>query len=104
KNNLIDEIQNIDCPIANLYGEKSILFPESLVDLYKQKFPAHTYFHCLADAQHHLLLDQPQAYIEVLKNILVDLDSDFSVVSKSVTDNLISNTTTKTNRQPYYSK
>lgn len=104
KSKLIDEIQNISCPVANLYGEKSMLFPEILVDLNKQKFPAHTRFHCLADAQHHLLLDQPQAYIEVLKNILVDLDSDFSLVSKSVTDNLINNTTTKINRQLYHSK
>lgn len=104
KNNLIDEIHNIGCPVANLYGENSILFPESLVDLYKQKFPAHTRFHCLADAQHHLLLDQPEAFIEVLKNILVDLDSDIAVVPKSVTDNLFNGTTTKISPQLYHAK
>lgn len=104
KNNLIDEIQNISCPVAKLYGENSILFPDSLVDLYKQKFPAHAHFYCLADAQHHLLLDQPEAFIGILKNILVDLDSDLAVVPKSVTENLISGATPKTDHQLHHPK
>ena len=82
KNPLLDNVHKIQCPIANLYGENSILFPESLVDLYKQKFPKHTQFYSLPNAQHHLLLDRPEAFIEELKNIQVSLASDLYLAPK----------------------
>ncbi len=73
KTPLLEEIKNISCPVANLYAENSMLFPREIVELYKEKYPPHTQFACLADAKHHLLLDQPKAFVETLKSLLKDL-------------------------------
>jgi len=67
---LLNNIHAIECPIANLYGEKSMLFPKKMVELYKKRYPSHTQFYCLPDAHHHLLLDQPLKFVEILKTIL----------------------------------
>ena len=70
---LLNNIHAIECLIANLYGEKSMLFPKKMVELYKKRYPSHTQFYCLLDAHHHLLLDQPLKFVEMLKTILDNL-------------------------------
>ena len=71
---LLDRIGAIECPVANLYGENSLLFPENMVQIYKEKYPEHTRFYRLENARHHLLLDQPEAFIRVLKQIMEELE------------------------------
>lgn len=75
-NSLLDEIYAIKCPVANVYGEDSMLFPEELIDMYKEKYPANTPFYCLANAKHHLLLDQPESFIAMLKSMQQEFESN----------------------------
>lgn len=70
RDQLFDEIADIQCLTAMMYAEHSILFPADILPLYREKYPTHAAFYCLKDAQHHLLLDEPLAFIELLKEIL----------------------------------
>ena len=67
--NLLDEIAEIKCPLAMMYASNSVLFTPQLLDIYRNKYPESTQFYCLENAQHHLLLDQPLAYIDLIKKI-----------------------------------
>lgn len=63
--------------VAMIYGEHSSLYSTAVrqhnEDLFRSlNLPQPI---CLADAHHHLLLDQPRAFVEVLKEVLRDSDA-----------------------------
>lgn len=55
--------------VALIYGEQSESFSARSAE-YMQSLQPALEIHCLADAQHHLFLDQPTAFVEQLKAIL----------------------------------
>ena len=68
-----DEYRNLTLKFGLIYGEESELFSQRTLDymreLVPQEFPAYG----IADAQHHLFLDQPLAFVETLKNLCSEL-------------------------------
>jgi pimeloyl-ACP methyl ester carboxylesterase len=68
-----EEYQGLKLPFGLIYGANSELFSRSTLDymrtLIPQEFPAVA----IENAQHHVFLDQPQAFIDALKNMLTEL-------------------------------
>jgi len=68
-----DDYRNLTVKLGLIYGADSELFSarteEYMRELVPQEFPGVA----LADAQHHLFLDQPLAFIDSLKTMLVEL-------------------------------
>lgn len=63
----------LEQPVAVIYGEKSLSFTQQTRDFTLSRLP-----HCVAvneikDAQHHVFLDQPLAFIDVLQDVLPQL-------------------------------
>ncbi|NJN52667.1 MAG: alpha/beta hydrolase [Gammaproteobacteria bacterium] len=72
---LADDYRNLTVKLGVIYGADSELFSartlEYMRELVPQQFPAVA----LADAQHHLFLDQPEAFVVALKAMLADLSA-----------------------------
>ena len=64
-----DDFANIIVKAALIYGELSKYFTEDSAD-YMQELQSDLIVVPIADAQHHLFLDQPLAFIDELKKIL----------------------------------
>ena len=68
-----DDYRNLKLKLGLIYGEESELFSQRTLDymreLVPQEFPAYG----IADAQHHLFLDQPLAFIETLRKLCREL-------------------------------
>jgi pimeloyl-ACP methyl ester carboxylesterase len=68
-----EEYQSLTVPFGLIYGANSELFSRSTLDymrtLVPQEFPAVG----IENAQHHVFLDQPQAFIAALKEMLAGL-------------------------------
>ena len=69
-----EDYRTLTPKLGLIYGEDSELFSqrtlEYMQELIPQDFPAYG----IADAQHHLFLDQPLAFIDCLRKIIVELD------------------------------
>ncbi|MBH68582.1 MAG: alpha/beta hydrolase [Rhodospirillaceae bacterium] len=59
-----------DCPMALVYGEKSALMDTETVDYMKSLMPRGSPIIPIPEAQHHLTLDQPIAFITAINAIL----------------------------------
>jgi pimeloyl-ACP methyl ester carboxylesterase len=70
---LADDYRGLRCKLGVIYGANSELFSkrtlEYMRELVPQDFPATA----IADAQHHVFLDQPQRFIEALQEMLATL-------------------------------
>jgi pimeloyl-ACP methyl ester carboxylesterase len=68
-----DDYRQLRLPVGLIYGADSALFSartlEYLRELIPQDFPAVA----VADAQHHVFLDQPLAFVAALQRMLTDL-------------------------------
>jgi pimeloyl-ACP methyl ester carboxylesterase len=68
-----EDYRNLPVRLGVIYGEKSELFSRRTLDymreLIDQPFPAVA----VADAQHHVFLDQPLAFVQALRNVLDEL-------------------------------
>lgn len=69
RGNLEEDFKNLSCKLALIYGEQSESFSKSSAD-YMQSLQAEMTVIPIADAQHHLFLDQPMAFINELKTLL----------------------------------
>ncbi len=65
------DLQAVSCKIALIYGQNSEYFSSKSADYMKELQPALEVYE-LADAQHHLFLDQPEAFMDQLDVILAD--------------------------------
>lgn len=65
----VADLEAVSIKIALIYGEQSESFGVRSVEYMKTLQPALEVFP-LADAQHHLFLDQPMAFVETLKSLL----------------------------------
>ena len=63
------DLKSITAKIALIYGEQSESFSARSAEYMKSLQPA-LEVHALADAQHHLFLDQPLAFIDLLGSVL----------------------------------
>jgi pimeloyl-ACP methyl ester carboxylesterase len=66
---LEDDFKAIDIPVALIYGANSESFKPRSAQYMKEMKPSLQLIE-LADAQHHLFLDQPMAFVEAVKDIL----------------------------------
>ena len=71
KDSLEEDFRNIRCEIALIYGEQSESFSKNSAD-YMQSLREDLTVIPIANARHHLFLDQPLAFIAALKSILVN--------------------------------
>ena len=67
----VQDLESVTCRIALIYGENSASFSSKSAAYMKELQPALEVYK-LADAQHHLFLDQPVAFMEQLSSILSD--------------------------------
>lgn len=66
---IAEDLKSITCKIALIYGEQSASFSAKSADYMKSLQPNLEIFP-IADAQHHVFLDQPMAFVDTLKSIL----------------------------------
>ena len=64
-----EDFRQMACKIALIYGEQSESFSKSSAD-YMQSIREDLTVIPIADAQHHLFLDQPLEFISQLKQLL----------------------------------
>lgn len=65
-----DALQSLGCPLANLYGERSSLVYPEVVASQRDLLPPGSPFIGIADAAHHLMVDQPIALVAALRALL----------------------------------
>ena len=68
---LEEEYKSINIPLALIYGEHSESFKAKSANYMKEMKPELTLIE-IKDAQHHLFLDQPMAFVDAVKGILKD--------------------------------
>ncbi|MEH6581206.1 MAG: alpha/beta hydrolase [Halioglobus sp.] len=64
-------IANAPGPLVIVYGEQSVLFDADSADYVRECGGGHIPMIGIPDARHHLMLDQPIAFVSVLRGILV---------------------------------
>ncbi|MFT4676205.1 MAG: pimeloyl-ACP methyl ester carboxylesterase [Patiriisocius sp.] len=72
-------MQGLKIPAAYIYGELSRFCPPEALELLKTLFPPER-LKMVAAAHHHVFLDQPLRFNEVLKEVLANLSLDESFV------------------------
>ncbi len=58
------------CPVAYLWGERSILMPPDVVAYMRTVAPAGARFVPIPEAAHHLMLDQPLPFVAAIRGLL----------------------------------
>lgn len=64
-----DELRDVRCPIAFVWGGKSRLMTEDTVDYTRRHAPPGTPMFAVPEAEHHVLLDQPLALVAALRGL-----------------------------------
>lgn len=64
-----EDFKSLDCKVAEIYGEQSRYFSAKSAAYMKELKPELEVYP-MADAQHHIFLDQPLAFIDTLKQVL----------------------------------
>jgi pimeloyl-ACP methyl ester carboxylesterase len=65
-----EEIRGLRVPATMVYGEKSMLFGKYMLDNTRKLFADNVPFIALPQARHHLFLDRPLAFIDLIRDIL----------------------------------
>ena len=68
------EFESLTLPSAIIYGANSISFTNETLEYTSSLLPNLVSTEVVDDAQHHVFLDQPLAFIEKLKNVLTKLE------------------------------
>ena len=68
-----DMVRDMRIPVGFIYGEKSRFFPPAIAEGLAL-FLNPTLIRVVPEAYHHVFLDQPQCFIEVLRDLLHELD------------------------------
>ena len=68
---LEDYLRGLTCPKAMIYGEESAIFGPDVVEYMSSIFDSANPMISIPDAQHHLMLDQPLAFITALRAAFV---------------------------------
>lgn len=67
------DYQHITLPFGLIYGGRSELFPESTLNYMRELIPQSFPSACIAAAQHHVFLDEPEAFVRELRDMTAAL-------------------------------
>jgi len=70
--NMHEELAQLKCRVAVMYGENSYLFSQDIADFMFEVLDESVPFISIPEAQHHLFLDQPMAFISALRTMLAE--------------------------------
>ncbi len=70
-----EDYENLKIPVGVIYGADSELFSRRTLDYMRELIPQDFPAVALADAQHHLFLDQPLGFIEALRAMCRELEA-----------------------------
>ena len=68
-----DDYRNLNLKLGVIYGEDSELFSSRTLEYMREIIPVDFPAVGIADAQHHLFLDQPLKFVEVVKEMVAQL-------------------------------
>ncbi len=68
-----EDYANLRVKLGLIYGEKSELFSSRTLDYMRELIPQDFPAYSVADAQHHVFLDQPLAFVETLRKLCREL-------------------------------
>ncbi|WP_188609649.1 alpha/beta fold hydrolase [Chelatococcus reniformis] len=64
------DLPGVRCPVALMYGEKSSFLDDGIVDYTRSIAPPGTPIMMIAEAHHHIMVDQPLAFVSSLRTLL----------------------------------
>ena len=70
--NLSADLSRLACRVGVIYGQNSTLFSQDVVDYMFKVLDRSVPFVAIPEANHHLLLDQPLAFIAALRTLLAE--------------------------------
>ncbi len=68
-----EDYRALTLPLGLIYGEESELFSQRTLDYMRELIPQDFPAYGIAEAQHHVFLDQPLAFIETLRKVCTEL-------------------------------
>jgi pimeloyl-ACP methyl ester carboxylesterase len=68
-----DDYRQLQLPVGLIYGADSALFSARTLDYLRELIPGDLPAVAVPEAQHHVFLDQPLAFVAALKQMLQDL-------------------------------
>ena len=71
-NNMHEDLANLKCRVGVIYGEESYLFSQDIADYMFKVLDESVPFVGIPEAQHHLFLDQPLAFVSSLRTLLAE--------------------------------
>jgi pimeloyl-ACP methyl ester carboxylesterase len=70
--NMHEELARLTCRVGVIYGDDSYLFTQDMADFMFKVLDESVPFVAIPDAQHHLFLDQPLAFVSALRTLLAE--------------------------------
>lgn len=70
--NMHEELARLRCRVGVIYGEDSYLFSQEVADYMFKVLDESVPFVGIPEAQHHLFLDQPLAFVSALRTLLAE--------------------------------
>ena len=70
--NMHEELARLSCRVGVIYGDDSYLFTQDIADFMFKVLDESVPFVAIPDAQHHLFLDQPLAFVSALRTLLAE--------------------------------
>ena len=70
--NMHEELARLKCRVGVIYGEDSYLFSQDIADYMFKVLDESVPFIGIPEAQHHLFLDQPLAFVSALRTLLAE--------------------------------
>ncbi len=67
-----EDLANLKCRVGVVYGEESYLFSQDIADYMFKVLDESVPFVGIPEAQHHLFLDQPLAFVSSLRTLLAE--------------------------------
>ena len=70
--NSAEDLRRLPCRVGVIYGENSYLFDQEIADYMFKVLDESVPFTAIPDAQHHLFLDQPLAFVAAVRTLLAE--------------------------------
>jgi len=67
-----EALASLQCRVAVIYGEQSALFTQEIADYMFEVLDSSVPFVAIPEADHHLFLDQPLAFVGALRTLLAE--------------------------------
>ena len=73
--NVAEDLAKASCRVAAVYGQKSVLFPPEIVHYMAKLLENRVPMICIPGVHHHLFLEQPFAFVDVVRSLLAQWES-----------------------------